>query len=107
MEALVGTSWIDRISSLPDPLVPLAEASLASTACACLLAPKQSIPHQSFHNLTSLAGSSLSSFLLGSSSALEVVVAAPKQIASSLRGRGGGGGGLTLGPGKRPVTAMD
>ena len=47
---------MDRISSLLDPLVPLAEGSLASTACARLFAPKQSIPHQSFCNLTSLAG---------------------------------------------------
>ena len=86
MEPLVGTSWIDRISSLLDPLVPLAEASLASTVCARLLAPKQSIPLESFHNLTSLARDSLSSFVLGYSSALEVVVAAPKQISSSLRG---------------------
>ena len=86
MEALVGTSWRERISSLLDPLIPLAEASLASTACACLLRRKQSIPHQAFHNLISLVGSSLSSFVLGSSSALEVAVAAPKQIASSLRG---------------------
>ena len=86
MEALVGTSWRERISSLLDPLVPLAEAYLASTACTRLLASKQSIPHQSFHDLTSLAGASLSSFVLGSSSALEVAVAAPKQIASSLRG---------------------
>ena len=61
MEALVGTSWIDRISSLPDPL-------------------------ESFHNLTSLARASLSSFILGSSYILEVAVAAPKQISSSLRG---------------------
>ena len=86
MEALVGTSWIERISSLLDPLVPLAEASLASTACAHLLAHKQSIPLESFRNLTSLARASLSSFILGSSSALEVAVAAPKQISSSLRG---------------------
>ena len=86
MEVLVGTSWIERISSLLDPLVSLAEASLASTACARLLAPKQSIPHQSFRDLTSLAGASLFSFIFGSSSALEVAVAAPKQIPSSLRG---------------------
>jgi len=86
VEALVGTSWIERISSLLDPLVPLAEASLASTACARLLAPKQSIPHQSFCNLTSQARASLSSFVLGSSLALEVAVAAPKHIISSLRG---------------------
>ena len=86
MQALVGTSWIDRISSLPDLLVPLAEASLASTTCARLLAPKQSIPHQSFRNLTSLASASLSSCVVVSSSSLEVAVAAPKQIASSLQG---------------------
>ena len=86
MEALVGTSWIERISLLLDPLVPLAEASLASTTCACLLAPKQSILLESFRNLTSLARASLSSFVLGSSAALEVAVAAPKQIASSLQG---------------------
>ena len=64
----------------------LAEASLASTACARLLAPKQSIPLESFRNLTSLAQASLSSFVLGSSSALEVAVVAPKQIVSSLWG---------------------
>jgi len=86
VEALVGTSWIERISSLLDPLVPLAEACLASTACARLLAPKQSIPLESLRNLTSLAMASLSSFVLGSSSALEVAVAAPKQISSSLQG---------------------
>ena len=87
MEPLVGTSWIERISSLLDPLVPLAEASLASTACAHLLAPKQSITHQSFRDLSFLAGASLSSFVLGSSSvALEVAVVAPKQISLSLRG---------------------
>ena len=85
MDALVGSSWIERISSLQDPLVPLAEASLVSTACALLIAPKQSIPHQSFHNLTSQARASLSSFVLGSSLALEVAMAAPKQIVSSLR----------------------
>ena len=83
---MVGTSWIETISSLLDPLVPLAEASLASTTCARLLAPKQSIPLESFHNLTSLVWASLSSFMLGSSSALEVAVAAPKQISSSLQG---------------------
>ena len=86
MEALVGTSWIERISSLLDPLVPLAEASLASTTCARLLAPKHPIPLESFRNLTSLARASLSSFVLGSSYILEVAVAAPKQISSSLRG---------------------
>ena len=86
MQALVGTSWIDRISSLPDPLVPLTEASLALTACARHLAPKHPIPLESFCNLTSLARASLSSFVLGSSSALEVAVAAPKQISSSLQG---------------------
>ena len=69
-----------------DPLIPLVEASLASTARACLFAHMQSIPHQSFRNLTSLAWASLSSCIVGSSSALEVAVAAPKQIASSLRG---------------------
>ena len=83
---MVGTSWIDRISSLLDPLVPLAEASLASITRARLLAPKQSIYHQSFCDLTSLAEASLSFFVLGFSLALEVAVAAPKQIASSLRG---------------------
>jgi hypothetical protein len=83
---LVGTSWIERIYSLLDPLVPLADASLASTARAHLLAPKQSIPLESFCNLTSLARDSLSSFILGSFSALEVAVAAPKQISSSLQG---------------------
>ena len=83
MEALVGTSWIERISSLLDPLVPLA---VASTTCARFLAPKKSIPHQSFRNLISLASASLSSCVAGSSSALEVAVAAPKQIASSLWG---------------------
>ena len=83
---MVGTSWIERISSLLDPLVPLAEASLASTACARLLTPKHPIPLESFCNLTSLARASLSSFVLGSSSALEVAVAAPKQIASYLWG---------------------
>ena len=69
-----------------DPLVPLVEASLASTTCARLLTPKHPIPLESFRNLTSLAGASLSSCVVGSSSALEVAVAAPKQIASSLRG---------------------
>ena len=69
-----------------DPLVPLVEASLASTTRSCLFAPKQSIPQQSFCNLTSLARASLSSFVLGSSSALEVAVAVPKQISSSLQG---------------------
>ena len=83
---MVGTSWRDRISSLLDPLVPLAEAYLASTARARLFAPKQSIPQQSFCNLTSLAEASLSSIILESSSALEVAVVAPMQIASSLRG---------------------
>ena len=63
MGALVGTSWIDRISFLPDPLVPLAEASLASTACARLLEPKHPIPLESFRNLTSLARASISSFV--------------------------------------------
>ena len=86
MEALVGTSWIDRISSLPDPLVPLAETSLASTACARLLATKHPIPLESFRNLTSLARASISPFVLGSSYILEVAVAAPKKISSSLRG---------------------
>jgi hypothetical protein len=86
VEALVGTSWIERISSLLDPLVPLAEACLASTACARLLAPKQSFPLESLRNLTSLAQASLSSFVHGSSSTLEVAVAAPKQISSSLQG---------------------
>ena len=86
MEALVGTSWRERISSLLDPLIHLAEASLASTACACLLPPKQSILLESFRNLTSLARASLSSFVLGSSYILEVAVAAHKQISYSLRG---------------------
>ena len=86
MEALVGTSSIDRISFLLDPLVPLVEASLASTICARLLTPKHPIPLESFRNLTSLVWASLSSFILGSSSALEVAVPAPKQISSSLWG---------------------
>ena len=74
------------LCTLLDPLVHLAEASLASTACARLLAPKHPIPLESFRNLTSLVRTSLSSFILGSNSALEVAVAAPKQISSSLRG---------------------
>ena len=69
-----------------DPLVPLVEASLASTARARLFAHRLSIPHQSFRNLTSLAGASLSSCIVGSSSALEVVMAGPNQIFSSSRG---------------------